>query len=262
MGCQGAFRFSRRAGCVHDRGAVFRAQINFRPAAVRQILPAIGVADIVFHRADPGIIMLFIGIARDDDVLQIGQIIPVPAHALIEMQIDDGQLHFGEGQAIVQLFTRPPGIHRGGNRAQAERSIKSDRPLRIVPHHDGDPVALFHAIGVAHHGGHGTDGLRHRLEGNAFILVNDIIPIRELGLSQRQDKRNGRRRVLVNLHLNAIDDGIFQFKRRARPSQHFIGLGNRHGGPVWQSIGGHGFPLNVCFLHTITPRLRNEDKTR
>ena len=182
-------------------------------------------------------------------MLQLGQFVQMVANTLIDLQVHHRQFHTGKGKAVFQLFRRPPGVHRGRNRAEAERSVEAQRPLRIVPHDDGHPVALLNAVFIPHLGSELAHGEVQRAKGDALILVNEIGAVSELLRRKFQDNRNVGRRILVDLHGHAANDGLFQLQWRSRPGQQGVGLSDRHCGPIrGKKVCRHGFPRVVSLL--------------
>ena len=215
-----------RAGRVHDRGVIIRADIGIRHRRVGQVGPRLRVADQLLERDDARV-SLFLRPARDDDMLELSQIRQMLADTLQLFGVDDSDFRAAVRDAVFQLLARPPGIERRRDRAKHQRGEERDRPLRIIAHDDGDPIALLHAELIAEFHSQLGHGLVVRGEGYTLVLEDEEFAVAPVGRVEHAVTQ-GERRVLVGAQLDAVDDLLFQLEPRARRSHQRIALIDRH----------------------------------
>ena len=103
----------------------------------------------------------------------------------------------------------PPGVEGHGHGPDGGDGLEGDDPLGVVAHGDGHPVAVADAVAVVKQGAHGSDLAPDVGEGQAFVLVHEVVLVAVAAGHLEQEAQRGRR-VGEDLVGPAVDGGVDQ----------------------------------------------------
>ena len=142
-------------------------------------------------------------------------------------RIDDDDLRPGIRQARCEFLLAPPGVHRRHHRADDERSVKCDGPLRVVSHGDRHTVAGFDIKGLHQRMRQRARRLEMRLIAHPLIFEDEkcsVLP----GPPRQKQITNRARRSLVDGGDDAVDRRLLHLERRPWRSQQSVRFVDRH----------------------------------
>ena len=170
------------------------------------------------------------------DALEAGRLIELVGDALEALGVGHEDLRPAVVEAVQDLVGLPPAVEPDQDRPQVDRGPEGQAPLGVVGRQDRDPVPMADPRVVGQRRSHAV-GLPYEVAvGDPPVALDDELLVAPVGgglghLPQRAHA------VLVDLHLDAVDDVGRDLERPSRPRQLLSDLAQRcHGRPLLPAL--------------------------